>query len=115
MIIDTSKLKDQYVYLKLDDGSEIHVKLDDEGVVIDHWVEGEVQESTWREYQEMIDGEEDVQLWAIFGKHPILGRMDVIDIDTKKKNEIHENMRMSGYTNIEIYTMEDWKIIKGKK
>jgi hypothetical protein len=43
----------RYVYLPLPNGQEIHVKLDDEGVVIDLWEDGEVIESTYEMYQEM--------------------------------------------------------------
>ena len=55
--------KDRYVYLNLDPtvvwGSEntprgvtIHVKLDDEGVVVDAWADNECVASTWKTYEE---------------------------------------------------------------
>ena len=37
----TDKMRDRYVYLHVD-GMTIHVKLDDEGVVVDAWQEDEV-------------------------------------------------------------------------
>jgi hypothetical protein len=120
MIIDISKLKDRYIHLPILGGTEVVVKLDDEGIVVDYISDGEVQESTWKLYQEMIDGDgeeeaEAGQMWAIFGKHPIHDRVDLIDLTTAKKNEIHDNMVTAGYMNIKVLTMEDWKIIKGKK
>lgn len=68
MIVGTSKLKDQYVHLRVplktvglknDRTLDIQVKLDDEGVVVDAFLEGdsEAVASTWKLYQEMIDGE----------------------------------------------------------
>lgn len=59
MKINTSKLKDQYVHLQFEELT-ISVKLDDEGVVIDLTTcDGEVIASTWKTYQEMIDGEDE--------------------------------------------------------
>ena len=53
------KMPDRYVYLHIDlresleDGIHIHVKLDDEGVVVDAWQEDEVVASTWKTYADM--------------------------------------------------------------
>lgn len=45
--------EDRYIYLHLD-GGQIHVKLDDEGVVVDAIGEdGESIGSTWKLYSEM--------------------------------------------------------------
>ena len=55
----TDKMYDRYVYLQVDlresleDGMTIHVKLDDEGVVVDAWQEDECVASTWKTYDEM--------------------------------------------------------------
>jgi hypothetical protein len=57
MIVDTCKLKDPYTHMHLNDGKEVSVKLDGEGVVIDIWQDGEVVDSTYKFYQEMVDGE----------------------------------------------------------
>ena len=58
----TDKMLDRYVYLHIDyndwsaekeeKGMTIHVKLDDEGVVVDVWQENEVIASTWKTYEE---------------------------------------------------------------
>tara|TARA_Y100000310_G_scaffold175516_1_gene175547 strand:- start:672 stop:959 length:288 start_codon:yes stop_codon:yes gene_type:complete len=55
--------KDRYLYLNLDptvvwgsdntpSGVTIHVKLDDEGVVVDAWADDECVASTWKTYEE---------------------------------------------------------------
>ena len=45
--------EDRYIYLHLD-GGQIHVKLDDEGVVVDaNGEDGESIGSTWKLYSEM--------------------------------------------------------------
>ena len=45
--------EDRYIYLRLD-GGQIHVKLDDEGVVVDAiGDDGEIIGSTWKLYDEM--------------------------------------------------------------
>ena len=55
----TDKMLDRYVYLQVDlresleDGMTIHVKLDDEGVVVDAWQEDTVVASTYKLYSEM--------------------------------------------------------------
>ena len=59
----TDKMLDRYVYLHIDyndwsaekeeKGMTIHVKLDDEGVVVDAWQEDEVIATTWKTYNEM--------------------------------------------------------------
>ena len=54
----TDKMLDRYVYLYLDYGLDgcgttISVKLDDEGVVVDAWSDGECVASTWKTYDEM--------------------------------------------------------------
>ena len=57
----TDKMLDRYVYLHLDPlqtNMTIHVKLDDEGVVVDAWGQDEdgdeaVLASTWKTYNEM--------------------------------------------------------------
>jgi len=57
-------MTDRYVYLHIDrndlfqaadkgGGITIHVKLDDEGVVVDAWQEDEVIAGTWKTYEEM--------------------------------------------------------------
>jgi|6_EtaG_2_1085325.scaffolds.fasta_scaffold257628_2 hypothetical protein len=48
-----SKEEDRYIYLHLEDGIQIHVKLDDEGVVIDAWSDNEVIATTCKLYNEM--------------------------------------------------------------
>ena len=55
----TDKMLDRYVYLQVDlresleDGMTIHVKLDDEGVVVDAWQEDEVIATTCKTYNDM--------------------------------------------------------------
>jgi len=60
----TDKMLDRYVYLHIDDplepqdecqqaGITVHVKLDDEGVVIDAWQEDVCVASTYKLYSEM--------------------------------------------------------------
>jgi len=56
MIVNTSKLKNPYTSLFLNDGKEVKVKLEDEGVVVDIWQDGEVIESTYKFYSEMEEG-----------------------------------------------------------
>ena len=58
MVVDTGKLKDPYARTFLNDGKEIVVKLEDEGVVIDVWQDGEVIDSTYKFYQEMLEPDE---------------------------------------------------------
>ena len=48
----TDKMLDRYVYLHID-GMTIHVKLDDEGVVVDAWQEDEVIATTCKTYNDM--------------------------------------------------------------
>ena len=60
--MDMSDSKDRYLYLNLDPmvllvdgnptGVTIHVKLDDEGVVVDAWADNECVASTWKTYEE---------------------------------------------------------------
>tara|TARA_B100000519_G_C14071436_1_gene356980 strand:+ start:120 stop:293 length:174 start_codon:yes stop_codon:yes gene_type:complete len=45
--------EDRYIYLHLEDGIQIHVKLDDEGVVVDAWSKNEVIGTTCKPYDEM--------------------------------------------------------------
>ena len=61
MKIDTGKLKNKYVYLPINGGKlTVQVKVDIEGVVVDVFNEDdEVVETTWKMYQEMIDGDTD--------------------------------------------------------
>ena len=53
------KMLDRYVYLDIDlreslqDTMTIHVKMDDEGIVVDAWQEDQVVASTWKTYDEM--------------------------------------------------------------
>jgi len=59
----TDKMLDRYVYLHIDyndwsaekeeKGMTIHVKLDDEGVVVDAWQEDEVIATTCKTYNDM--------------------------------------------------------------
>ena len=55
----TDKMLDRYVYLQVDlresleDGMTIHVKLDDEGVVVDAWQEDQVIATTCKTYNDM--------------------------------------------------------------
>ena len=59
----TDKMLDRYVYLHIDHndwsaekeekGMTIHVKLDDEGVVVDAWQEDEVIATTCKTYNDM--------------------------------------------------------------
>ena len=58
----TDKMPDRYVYLHIDPkwtnleqdkGITIHVKLDDEGVVVDAWQEDESIASSWKTYNDM--------------------------------------------------------------
>ena len=58
----TDKMLDRYVYLGVNTGLDtnfnhtsvtIHVKLDDEGVVIDAWQEDECVASTYKLYSDM--------------------------------------------------------------
>ena len=46
-------IEDKYIYLHLEDGIQIHVKLDDEGVVVDAWSKNEVIATTCKPYDEM--------------------------------------------------------------
>ncbi len=48
----TDKMFDRYVSLNVD-GLVVDVKLDDEGVVVDAWQDGEVIASTYELYSEM--------------------------------------------------------------
>ena len=48
-----SKTGERYIYLHLEDGIQIHVKLDDEGVVVDAWSKNEVIATTCKPYDEM--------------------------------------------------------------
>ncbi len=48
----TDKMLDRYVSLNVD-GLVVDVKLDDEGVVVDAWQDGEVIASTYELYSEM--------------------------------------------------------------
>ena len=107
MNINTFDLTNPYVYLKLDDGSEIHVKLDDEGVVVDRWVDDEVVESTCKTYDDMKDEEEadDDHLFSISAKHPIMGEIVTSNHNKKRVREVTDNMKVTGYTNIEVITM----------
>jgi hypothetical protein len=63
MKIETGLMKDPYVTLPVEVKGEtinIIVKLDDEGVVVDAFHEDDDSDpiaSTWKLYQEMIDGE----------------------------------------------------------
>jgi hypothetical protein len=58
MNINTGKLKDPYVSLRLADNTVIVVKLEVEGVVVDHFEsdESEVIDSTYKFYYEMEEG-----------------------------------------------------------
>ncbi len=47
-----SEMLDRYVSLNMD-GLVVDVKLDDEGVVVDAWQDGEVVASTYELYSEM--------------------------------------------------------------
>jgi len=58
----TDKMLDRYVYLHIDPkwtnleqdkGITIHVKLDDEGVVVDAWQEDEHLDGCWKFYNDM--------------------------------------------------------------
>jgi hypothetical protein len=59
----TDKMRDRYVYLHVDyndwsaekeeKGMTIHIKLDDEGVVVDAWQEDEVIATTCKTYNDM--------------------------------------------------------------
>ena len=59
----TDKMLDRYVYLHIDyndwsaekeeKGMTIHVKLDDEGVVVDAWSDDECIASNWKTYNDM--------------------------------------------------------------
>ena len=59
----TDKMLDRYIYLHIDyndwsaekeeKGMTIHVKLDDEGVVVDAWQEDEVIATTCKTYNDM--------------------------------------------------------------
>ena len=58
----TDKMPDRYVYLHIDPkwtnleqdkGITIHVKLDDEGVVVDAWQEDEHLDGCWKLYNDM--------------------------------------------------------------
>ena len=59
MVVDTGKLKAPYTRVFLNDGKEIVVKLEDEGVVIDVWQDGEVIDSTYKFYAEMEESEDE--------------------------------------------------------
>lgn len=48
----TDKMLDRYVSLNVD-GLVVDVKLDDEGVVVDAWQDGEVIASTYELYSDM--------------------------------------------------------------
>ena len=61
---DMQAVLDRYVYLHIDNSLEpkdecqqggitVHIKLDDEGVVVDAWQEDECVASTWKTYNEM--------------------------------------------------------------
>jgi len=58
MRIDTCEFKNPYVEMYDPSGRRIQVKLDDEGVVIDIYDGDECVDSTYKFYQEMIDGED---------------------------------------------------------
>ena len=55
----TDKMLDRYVYLDIDlreslqDTMTIHVKMDDEGIVVDAWQEDQVVATTCKTYNDM--------------------------------------------------------------
>ena len=49
----TDKMFNRYVYLHLDCGTTISVKLDDEGVVVEAWSDDTEIATTWKTYNEM--------------------------------------------------------------
>ena len=66
----TDKILDRYVYLDIDlreslqDTMTIHVKMDDEGIVVDAWQEDQVVATTCKTYNDMgveVKEIEDVQ------------------------------------------------------
>ena len=47
------ELEARYLHLEIGDEIEVQVKLDDDGVVVDAFMEGESLGSTWKTYSEM--------------------------------------------------------------
>ena len=68
----TDKMYDRYVYLHINprfdskhQGVAVHIKLDDEGVVVDAWQKDEVIATTYKLYNEMgveVKGIEDADI-----------------------------------------------------
>ena len=116
MKIDTEKLKDQYATLQLADGSSIQVTLADEGIGITRIVNLKVKETTWKSYQKMIDGDEveevdpDDITYALTGQHGTLPPVNLVKLTKKEMIELNNKLIYSGYTNVEVITMKEWKV-----